>query len=53
MEIPLYAYVVLKMPRLRGVISIRGDVKQAFDCDKESSKMADKLTTSIEQQDLK
>jgi hypothetical protein len=36
MVVPHYAYLVLKMPGPRGVISIRGDVKQAFDYDRES-----------------
>jgi hypothetical protein len=36
MAIPHYAYMVFKMPGTRGVISIRGDVKQAFNCDRES-----------------
>jgi hypothetical protein len=36
MAIPHYAYMVLKMPGPHGVISIRGDVKQAFDYNRES-----------------
>jgi hypothetical protein len=53
MAIPHYAYLVLKMPRLRGIISIRGDVKRAFDCDRESCEIADRLTASVELQELK
>jgi hypothetical protein len=53
MAIPHYAYLVLKMPGPRGVISIKGDVKQAFDCDKDSCEMADRLTASAELRDLK
>jgi hypothetical protein len=53
MIIPHYAYLVLKMPGLHDVISIRGDVKRAFDCDRESCEMADRLTASAELQDLK
>jgi hypothetical protein len=33
MVIPHYAYLVLKMSRPNGVISIKGDVKRAYDCD--------------------
>jgi hypothetical protein len=33
MAIPHYAYLVLKMSGSNGVISIKGDVKQAYDCD--------------------
>jgi hypothetical protein len=53
MVIPHYAYLVLKILGLHGVISIRGDIKWAFDCDKESCETADRLTTSIELQKLK
>jgi hypothetical protein len=48
MAILHYAYLTLKMPGPRGVISIRGDVKQAYDYDKESCEMADRLAESTE-----
>jgi hypothetical protein len=48
MAILHYPYLVLKMPGLRGVISITGDVRRACDCDKESCEMADRLTSSAE-----
>jgi hypothetical protein len=53
MAIPHYAYLVLKMPGMCGVISIRGDVKQTFDCDRESCEIADRLIASAELQELK
>jgi hypothetical protein len=53
MAIPHYAYLVLKMPGPRGVISIRGDIKQSYDCDKESCEMADRLTASAELRELR
>jgi hypothetical protein len=53
MAIPHYAYMVLKMPGLHGIISIRGDVKHAYDCDKETCETADRLTTLAEIQELK
>jgi hypothetical protein len=53
MAIPHYAYLVLKMLGPRGVISIRGDVKWAYDSDKESCEMADRLVASVEIQELK
>jgi hypothetical protein len=53
MEIPHYAYLVLRMPGPHGVISIRGDVKHAYDYDKERCEMANRLTTSVELQELK
>jgi hypothetical protein len=48
MAIPHYAYMVLKMLRPHGVISISGDVKRAYDCDKKSCKTADKIMVSAE-----
>jgi hypothetical protein len=53
MAIPYYAYLVLKMPWLCGVISIKADVKQAFDCERERCGIADRLTKSAELQELK
>jgi hypothetical protein len=53
MTIPHYAYLVLKMPGSCGVISIRGDVKRAFDYDRESCETMDRLLASIELQELK
>jgi hypothetical protein len=53
MAVPHYTYLVLKIPGLHGVNSIRGDVKRSFDCDREICEMADRLTASAELQDLK
>jgi hypothetical protein len=53
MAIPHYAYLVLKMPGPRGVISIRGEVKWAFDCDRESYETANRLLASVELQEQK
>jgi hypothetical protein len=53
MAIPHYAYLVLKMLGLHGVISIRRGVKWAYDCDKESCEMANNLAASAEHQELK
>jgi hypothetical protein len=47
MAIPHYAYLVFKMPGPCGVISIRGDVKRAFDCDRESCETVDRLMLAI------
>jgi hypothetical protein len=48
MAIPNCAYLVLKMPGTHGVISNRGHVKWAYDCDNESCEMANILTASAE-----
>jgi hypothetical protein len=34
------------MSGLHGVINVKGDVKPAYDCDRESCEMADRLTAS-------
>jgi hypothetical protein len=53
MAIPHNAYSVLKMSWPHGVIFIRGDVKRAYDYDKESCETADRLAGSAEIQELK
>jgi hypothetical protein len=53
MAIPHYPYLVLKMAGTCGVISIRGDIKRAFNYDKESCKTADRLLASTKLQELK
>jgi hypothetical protein len=53
MAIPYYTYLVLKMSGPRGVISIIGGIKRAYDCDKETREMPDKQTASTELRELK
>jgi hypothetical protein len=53
MAITHYTYMVLKMPGLHGVISIRGDIKRAYDCNKENCETADRLVASAELRELK
>jgi hypothetical protein len=53
MMIPHYAYLVLKMPGSRGVISISEYVKRAYDYDRESCEIANRLMASAELQELK
>jgi hypothetical protein len=53
MAIPHYAYLVLNMPRLYGAISIKGDIKRAYDYDRESCEMADRLMAFVMLQELK
>jgi hypothetical protein len=48
MEISHYAYLVLKMLGLRGVISIRGDIRRAFGWNRESCEIASRLMVSVE-----
>jgi hypothetical protein len=53
MAMTYYAYLVLKMPVLNGGISIKGDVKRAYDYDTESCKTTDMLMASAELTELK
>jgi hypothetical protein len=53
MAIPPYTYLVLKMPGPHGVVSVRGDVKRAYDYNKESCETVDKLIASTELHELK
>jgi hypothetical protein len=53
MVIPHYAYLILKMRGPNGVISIKGDVKRAYDYNRESCKTVDALIASVELQNLK
>ena len=48
MAIPHYTYLVLKMPGPAGVITLRGDVKKAYECDRENCDMADVTEASLE-----
>ena len=40
MAVPHYVYLVLQMPTSKGVLSLRGDLKRSFDCDKEAVELA-------------
>jgi hypothetical protein len=42
MVIPHYPYLLLKMPGPNGVLSLRGDLKRAFDCDVQAIQIAAK-----------
>jgi hypothetical protein len=48
MAIPHYAYLVLKMPGPNDVITIDGDVKCSYDCDRESCETVDRIIASVE-----
>jgi hypothetical protein len=52
MAIPHYACLVLKMLGPSSVISIKGDIKQAYDYDRESCETADMLLAFVKLQDL-
>jgi hypothetical protein len=53
MTIPHYAYLVLKMPGPNNIITIKGDVKHAYNCDMVSCESVDMIIASAELQELK
>ena len=42
MAIPHYPYLLLKMPGPNGILSLRSDLKRAFDCDVQAIQIAAK-----------
>jgi hypothetical protein len=36
MAVPHYVYLLLKMPGLSGVLTLRGDLKKSYDCNQET-----------------
>jgi hypothetical protein len=45
MAVPHYIYLLIKMPRLSGVLTLRGDLKKSYDCNQEAIQYA--LTTRV------
>nr|CAB3498769.1 unnamed protein product [Digitaria exilis] len=52
MAIPHYTYLVLKMPGPHGVLSLRGDIKRSYLCDKEAVEYAVRAASTIDRQEL-
>jgi hypothetical protein len=50
MVIPHYVYLILKMPTEKGVLSLRGNVLIAYNCEKEGYATAKSLELSIRMQ---
>jgi hypothetical protein len=40
MVVPHYVYMLLKMPRLSGVLTLQGDLKKSYDCNQEAIQYA-------------
>jgi hypothetical protein len=47
MDVPHYSYLVLKMPTEQGVLTLRGNVYTAYNCEEESFKVAEATDLSI------
>jgi hypothetical protein len=50
MVIPHYVYLLLKMPTEKGVLSLKGNVLIAYNCEKEGYATAEALELSIRMQ---
>jgi hypothetical protein len=50
MVIPHYVYLILKMPSEKGILSLRGNVLIAYNCDKEGYATTEALELSIRMQ---
>jgi hypothetical protein len=50
MVIPHYVYLLLKMPTEKGVLSLKGNVLIAYNCEKEGYATAEALELSIHMQ---
>jgi hypothetical protein len=52
MAIPHYPYLLLKMPGPHGVLSLRGNLKRAFDCDIEAIQIAAKTQAADDREEI-
>ncbi|KAI4994365.1 hypothetical protein ZWY2020_029413 [Hordeum vulgare] len=52
MDIPHYAYLKIKMPGLRGIITIAGDYKKSIECARDSSRLANALVIAEEKRQI-
>ena len=43
MAVPHYPYLLLKMPTTKGVLSLKGDLKKAHDCDVQAVQISERL----------
>ena len=52
MAIPHYPYLLLKMPGPNGVLSLRSDLKRAFDCDVQAIQIAAKAQANNRRKEI-
>jgi hypothetical protein len=52
MVIPHYPYILLKMPGPNGILSLRGDLKCAFDCDVQAVQITAKAQAASEREEI-
>ena len=52
MAVPHYAYLKMKMPSSKGILTIAGDYKKSFACAADSSRLAESLVIATEKRHL-
>jgi hypothetical protein len=52
MAVPLYPYLLLKMPGPNGILSLRGDFKHSYDCDAQAIRIAAKVHADLEREEI-
>ncbi|KAI4992089.1 hypothetical protein ZWY2020_041952 [Hordeum vulgare] len=52
MAIPHYAYLKMKMPGPKGIITVVGDYKKSLECSQDSSRLADALVIAEEKRQI-
>jgi hypothetical protein len=52
MAIPHYPYLLLKMPWPHGILSLRDNLKRAFDCDIQTIQITDKAQAADDREEI-
>ena len=52
MAVPHYAYLKMKMPSSKGIITVAGDYKKSIECAAASSRLAESLVVAEEKKML-
>ena len=52
MEVPHYAYLKMKMPGPKGLITITGDYRKSLECARDGAKLAESLVIAEERRQL-
>jgi hypothetical protein len=52
MVIPHYTYLLLKMPGPHGILSLRSNLKRAFDCDIQAIQITDKAHAADDREEI-
>ena len=48
MVVPHYTYMIMKLPGLNGIITLRGGARQSYNCDQESCSLAENFQAKAE-----